>query len=163
MCKQRLYNGSEEVRAAALFSLYLLVESILKLFAPFLPHVTEEIFQGLFTSSENFQSIHSSPWPGANPDLLDDRAEQAGMILVDLATSVRRYKSDHNLPLSTPLEQLQLATTIPNFSSLLQAAAGDLESITRAQSVVVVTQIDPSMKIIHTDGDVHVGLSMLEG
>jgi valyl-tRNA synthetase len=162
MCKQRLYNASEEVRAAALFSLYLLVESIIKLFAPFLPHVTEEIFQGLFTSSENFQSIHTSPWPGANPDLLDDRAEQAGMILVDIATSVRRYKSDHNLPLSTPLEQLQLATTIPDFSSLLQAASDDLESITRAQSVVVVTQIDPSMKIIHTDGDVHAGISILE-
>lgn len=162
MCKQRLYNGSEEMKAAALYSLYHLVETTLKLFAPFLPHVTEEIYQGIFASSEGFQSIHKSPWPRANPDLLDEWAEHAGMTLVDIATSVRRYKSDHNLPLSTPIEQLQLATTISDLTRVLQAASGDLTSITRAQSVKVVTQIDPSLEIIKTDGEVHAAISLLE-
>jgi len=162
MCKQRLYDGSEEMKAAALNSLNHLVETTIKLFAPFLPHVTEEIYQGLFASSEGFHSIHNSPWPKANSDLLDVQAEYAGITLVDIATSVRRYKSDHNLPLSTPIEQLQLATTIPDLRSVLQASSGDLTSITRAQSVKIVTRIDPSMEIINTDGEVHAAISTLE-
>jgi len=124
--------------------------------------VTEEIYQGLFASSEGFHSIHNSPWPKANPDLLDKPAEHAGMTLVDIATSVRRYKSDHNLPLSTPIEKLHLVTTIPDLRSLLQASSGDLTSITRAQSVKIVTRIDPSMEIINTDGEVHAAISTLE-
>jgi len=150
------------MKAAALNSLNHLVETTIKLFAPFLPHVTEEIYQGLFASSEGFHSIHNSPWPKANSDLLDVQAEYAGITLVDIATSVRRYKSDHNLPLSTPIEQLQLATTIPDLRSVLQASSGDLTSITRAQSVKIVTRIDPSMEIINTDGEVHAAISTLE-
>ena len=162
MCKQRLYEGSEEMKSAALYSLYHLVETIIKLFAPFLPHVTEEIYQGLFATSDGFHSIHNSSWPRANPELLDERVERVGLTLLDIATSVRRYKSDYNLPLNTPIEQLQLAITNPDLTIVLQEASGDLTSITRAQSVKVVTQIDPSFEIISTDGDVHAGISILE-
>jgi valyl-tRNA synthetase len=162
MCKQRLYNGSEEMKAAACYSLHNLLLNTIKLFAPFLPHVTEEIFQGLFGSSEGFQSIHRSQWPTANSDLLDNFAEQAGTTLVDVATSVRRYKSDHNLPLGTPIGLLQLATGTSSLTSILQEASGDLMSITRAQYVEVVTQIDPALELIKSDGEVLAAISPYE-
>ena len=154
MAKQRLYDGSKEMKAAACYSLYNLLLDTLKLFAPFLPHVTEEIYQGLFASSNGFQSIHNSLWPTANPDLLDERAEQVGITLVEVASSVRRYKSDHNLPLSSPIKLLQLATSVPSLDNLLQEAYADLMSITRTKSVEVVTQIDPSLELIKSDGTV---------
>jgi valyl-tRNA synthetase len=116
--------------------------------------VTEEIYQGLFASSDGFQSIHNSSWPTANPDLLDERAEQVGITLVEVASSVRRYKSDHNLPLSSPIKLLQLATRVPSLDNLLQEAYADLMSITRAKCVEVVTQIDPSLDLIKSDGTV---------
>ena len=154
MAKQRLYDGSKEMKSAACYTLHYLLLDTLKLFAPFLPHVTEEIYQSLFASSDGFQSIHNSSWPTANTDLLDERAEQVGKILVEVASSVRRYKSDHNLPLSSPIKLLQLETSVPSFDNLLQEAYADLMSITRAKSVEVVTQIDPSLELIKSDGTV---------
>jgi valyl-tRNA synthetase len=159
MVKQRLYEGSEDIKTAACYSLYTLLVNTLKLFAPFIPHVTEEIFQGLFATREGFQSIHKSPWPTANSNLLDERAEQIGMTLVEVAISVRRYKSDHNLPLSTPIRLLQLAPGAPSMSNLLQEACGDLMSITRAKSVEVVTQIDPTLETIKSNGEVLVAIT----
>jgi valyl-tRNA synthetase len=162
MCKQRLYDGSEEMKAAARFSLYTLLLNTIKLFAPFLPYVTEEIYQGLFYSSQGFQSIHKSQWPTAQADLIDEFFEKTGMTLVEIASAVRRYKSDHSLSLGTQLELLQLETTLPPQTRVLQEASGDLKSITRAQNVEVVNQIDPSLEIILSDGDLVAAISAIK-
>ena len=48
MCKQRLYDKENSKREGALYSLYQVLLTTLKLFAPFLPYVTEEIYLNIF-------------------------------------------------------------------------------------------------------------------
>ncbi len=132
------------------------IEKCLELF---LPHVTEEIYQGLFAAAEGSGSIHRARWPMVDETLEDSPAEVTGDTLVTIATAVRHYKSENNLPLGTELGRLQLATGEPNLIQTLQAAYDDLMSITRAQRVEVVERLDPALDIVQAEGAVTAALS----
>jgi len=140
MCKQRLYSGDQDHANAARVTLYNLLLTLTKLFAPFLPYITETIYQGLFaeqdlSKSTEFSSLHLSAWPEVNPNLENEFAEQVGAILVEIATAVRRYKSENNLSLGTELQQLLLVTEDTQLITHLTYARGDLSSVTRALGI----------------------------
>jgi hypothetical protein len=80
--------------------------------------------------------------------LVSEEAERGGDCLVDIATRVRRYKSDHALSLGAPL--LELAVVPPNESdaSLLAAGVPDVASVTRAEKVTLVAAVGPEMEAI---------------
>jgi valyl-tRNA synthetase len=169
MCKQRLYSEAGSERDAARFALGRLLLITLQLFAPFLPHVTEEIYQGLFArtiqnesgsppSAKSVDSIHFSLWPAPDPQLEDDRAEAIGALMVAIATAVRRYKSQNGLPLGTPLERLQLVTSDSRQIDSLREAETDLKSITRAAVLVVNDERSEDLEEVKQIGDIHVRL-----
>ena len=61
--KGRIYNGNEKEKASARFTLYNVLLSLLKMFSPITPFITEEIYQEHFKKNEKFKSIHISSWP----------------------------------------------------------------------------------------------------
>ena len=132
MAKLRLYAGD----AGAKFALPTVLLVLLKLFAPFFPHVTEEIYQGLFATAEGALSIHCSAWPRPDARFDDAAALAVGEALVEIATTVRRYKSERGLSLGAELAELRITAEEP-LAEQLVAAEEDLCSITRAKSVVV--------------------------
>lgn len=139
MAKQRLYDATEPTHTAAIYTLQTIFITLLKLFAPFLPYVTEAIYQGI--GEEGFRekkSIHLESWPVPDPTLEDDSVEAAGQILVEIATAVRRFKSERNLPLGAELNRVQLAA-VENGSILeiLRSSMADLKSITRAREISI--------------------------
>jgi valyl-tRNA synthetase len=145
MAKQRLYDGPDP---GAQFTLYHALLTTIKLFAPFLPFITEQLYQGLFASGDD-DSIHRSAWPSVDNHLLDDTAELTGNLLIEIATTVRRYKSEHNLSLGTGLAALHLQTADPQLSHTLSQGIADLSSITRAQQINFVNDLakDQSFKL----------------
>jgi len=61
--KKRVYNGKGEKRLSAQYTLYQSLLTILKLIAPIMPFVTEDIYQNHFKKLEKEKSIHISKWP----------------------------------------------------------------------------------------------------
>ena len=132
----------------------------LKLLAPTLPYVTEEIYLGLFCAESDDEgeaegqalaSIHTSAWPDPDPALEDNQALETGEILVAAATAVRRYKSENNLSLGSELKRLQLEIANSEQASHLQAAAADLSSITRARRVEISAYLEPELVALKSD------------
>jgi valyl-tRNA synthetase len=137
LAKQRLYDDDHPQRAGAVFTLHHTLLALLKLFAPILPHVTERIYLGIFAAAEN-ESIHASAWPVPDESMIDDEAEALGEIILEIATAVRRFKSERNLSLGTELKRLQLATDDLSLRESLPYANADLMSITRAIDIKIV-------------------------
>ncbi len=159
MAKQRLYSEDPSGRAGALYSLHWVLRTVLKLLAPFLPYVTETIFQALFAGKDGEpDSIHRSRWPKRDASLEDAAAAQAGEALIEVATAVRRYKSEHSLSLGAELECLQICTEDEALAVRLQEAAPDLTSITRAKALQVVAQLDPELIQLEANEKVKVGV-----
>jgi valyl-tRNA synthetase len=168
MCKQRLYSqhglGFETARS----TLYQVFISVVKLFAPLLPFVTEEIYRELFASSDGYVTVHHSRWPVSNPAWADPYAEMVGELLVEAATAVRRYKSEKNLSLGTELSAVKLAISTDGLVSvengslqenLLQATA-DLMSITRAQCIEIVDMLPASSVNVNAGGRLNIALDL---
>lgn len=158
MSKARLYDASNEMHEGARYTLFHVFLVVLKLFAPFLPYITEAIYQALFASNDGVKSIHNACWPRADEALIDERADEAGELLVELATAVRRYKSEASISLGTELQRLQLATEDAGVATMLRQARPDIQSVTRAREIEVSPSLDPGLAQIQTQGKVRVAL-----
>jgi valyl-tRNA synthetase len=107
MVKHRLYKPDiygEESRYAAQFTLRYVLETILRLLAPIVPHITEEIHSNLFS----VESIHLQGYPKVDGKLIDEEAEKTGGLLVGVVGEIRKYKTDNNLSLGAELEGLEI-------------------------------------------------------
>jgi valyl-tRNA synthetase len=110
--KHRLYgeNIPEANRRAALDVLYRTVLSILKMLAPLLPHVTEELFHVLFSEKEGIPSIHLTSWPDFRYQ--DQEALEAGDRAVEIISALRKWKQSNRMSLGTEVEELIVETPL---------------------------------------------------
>ena len=161
LAKMRLYDAADPHAEGARFTLCTTLLTALKLFAPILPYVTEEIYLSLF--SDNGGSIHRSTWPTLATLPASDAEDDAhaiayGETLVAIATAVRRYKSEHGLSLGAALARLQMATEDITLADWLRASATDLRSVTRAATIEVGKRLDPSLQELSAEASVHVAI-----
>ncbi len=118
--------------------------TFLKLWAPYLPHVTEEIWQATYAESEAqrasdsraaeprdseadaFDSVHTEDWPeprGYEADL------EAGETAMEVISALRRYKSERQLPLNEDLEGVSVFGAVEGFEDAIRNVmhVGELE------------------------------------
>jgi valyl-tRNA synthetase len=110
LVKSRIYNVDREPagKTAAQQTLHSAMLAVVKLFAPFIPHVTEEIYQGYFREHDGAQSIHLARWPESHEEWRDVAALQAGDVLVTILGGVRKFRSEQQLGMKTPLAKLTI-------------------------------------------------------
>jgi valyl-tRNA synthetase len=123
-------------RDAAVWTLRTALYTILQLFAPLLPHITEAIFLDAFIRQDGPSSIHLSRWPDAGAFPTDAAIERAGMVLLESIDMVRRWKAGRNLSVGAPVAQVTIHCE-PADLPLLREVRLDLRSITRADTVVI--------------------------
>ena len=87
-------------------------------------------------------TIHRASWPIADEALIDEEAEEAGEVIVEIATAMRRHKSEANLSLGAELPGLALTTDSESLAEQLRASEADLRSVTRAREVLVTHTLD---------------------
>ncbi len=100
MVKHRIYDEND---GDALHVLSEVALGVTKLLAPFLPHITEEIYHRHFKCIENAESIHVSSWP--EPVLRDEAAERRGELVKDVISRLRDWKSSRGIALNAPLDR----------------------------------------------------------
>jgi valyl-tRNA synthetase len=103
--------------------------------------------------------VHVSAWPVADARLISAEAELAGEALMEVATAVRRYKSEHTLALGAPLERVHVATPDPALAALLREAREDIAGVTRARQVEIGWDVDPTLTMALTNKLVSVGIA----
>lgn len=92
LVKPRLYGTNEEARSTALYTLVYVLSNTLKLLHPFMPFISEEIWQHLSASSED--SIMVSSWPRLKDEELDDEAEARMDSIMDTIRAVRNIRAE---------------------------------------------------------------------
>jgi valyl-tRNA synthetase len=154
--KGRLYDGTPEERRAAQYALSHALPAILKLFAPILPHITEEIYQQLFSSASDereaaghaLASIHTSAWPQTDDALFDPRAERAGEALLAIGGAARRFKSAQQLGLGAELARLTIVLDAAELRADLGQSLADIRSVTRAGEIFFADAADDGFEEI---------------
>ena len=72
-----------------------ILEESLRLLHPFLPYVTEEIYQKL---PNHGRSIVSAPYPEFQQERVDERAQQSFTLVQELVRAVRTLRSEFTIP-----------------------------------------------------------------
>lgn len=60
-------------------------------------------------------------------------------MLVEIATTVRRYKSEKKIPMGSQLEKLKIAVLRDENAEILKKCLIDIKSVTRAKVIDIVT------------------------
>ncbi len=97
MAKLPLYGEDELAKKMTRSILAYVFDSTLKLLHPFMPFVTEEIWQ---KTPHIGESITISKWPEVDNSLTNREAEVEMKLLVDIIRAVRNIRSEVNTPLS---------------------------------------------------------------
>ena len=132
--KDRLYNPQKrgkEAKLSAQYTLYHSILSILKLFAPLMPFITEEIYQQHYKNKEKHKSIHISSWPKADKKLIDKKTEDLGNRFVEIVENVRQHKSQNKKSLKT---EIKLTLDKKDYN-MLKPTLEDLKAVTSAREI----------------------------
>lgn len=120
LIKKRVYNedgsASEAAQQSAVRTLYYVLDGILKLYAPFVPHVTEELYAHIFADNYAAKgSLHAmGQWPNSSSYPHDSAALGAGNDALALLAHIREKKSKASVSIKFPVAKLILSrSTFP--------------------------------------------------
>lgn len=158
MAKVALYGDDEKAKKTTKAVLVHVLEAIIKLLHPFMPFVTEEIYQALPTHDE---SIVISSWPTVNEAYNFDVKIMAS--LQEIIRSVRNIRSEVNAPLSKPID-LIIKTLDEAFAEELKKNQNYLIKFCNAPTLTITSNYevkDKVMTAVVTNGEVLIPLKDL--
>jgi valyl-tRNA synthetase len=124
---------------------------LLRLFAPVLPYITDEVWSWVFASETGHASVHAAPWPTAAEFAeVSAPADAASFDLaVSCLTSINKAKSDGGVSAGRVVEKLTLVAH-PDTLTRLQAVVADVVGAARCQSHALQADsaLDPSVLIV---------------
>ncbi|MBN65974.1 MAG: valine--tRNA ligase [Rickettsiales bacterium] len=115
LVKKRAYNedgSAGDGQRSAVHTIYHCLHGILTLFAPIVPHITEELYSHIFPDLwEKQGSLHArGSWLNANNYPFDASAEASGIAAVAVLEAVRKAKSERNVSIKYPLTNVALSS-----------------------------------------------------
>ena len=150
LCKARLTDDDERAKVNAQNVLcYVLIET-LKLLHPFMPFITEEIYQALpHTAEDKGEFIMLQKWPEYRAELSFPQEEEAMGLIIDAITAIRARRNEMNVAPSKKVHYTiatahadTFARGIPFFKRLASASdvtVADANIPTPDGSIEVVT------------------------
>jgi valyl-tRNA synthetase len=159
LVKGRAYADGPGADSARL-ALRTALSTLLRLFAPFLPYVTEEVWswcQADGTSVAGFEgaSVHGGAWPesGALRAAAADASSADGVpsplvVAADVLGRVRKAKSDAKVSMRAAVERVTVTDT-PDRLAALRSALGDVEAAGTVAAFELVEQADATEPEIH--------------
>lgn len=97
-------------RVSAVATLRLALDLLLRLFAPVLPYITEEVWSWAFAEEKAQPSIHRAPWPGpAELASIEPPADPESLKLaIDALATIHKAKSEQGASAGRTVERLEL-------------------------------------------------------
>jgi valyl-tRNA synthetase len=141
IAKQRLREGDDP---SAAYTLTVAHRRFCKLFAPFLAHITEELWRDMHGDG----SVHRTDWPeplGLDADIA------AGETALAVVSALRRYKSDNQLSMNADLDAVRVYGDVTGFAEDIQRVmhVDELETSDETPPIEsVVTGIDLDYSLV---------------
>jgi valyl-tRNA synthetase len=96
LIKERMYNGSDEVKVQTLSMALYLMEGIMKLMHPIVPFISEEIWQRLAPRKDG-ESIMVQKWENAERSWIKPEVDKEFELIQNVIVAVRNIRSEMNI------------------------------------------------------------------
>lgn len=135
MAKLPLYGEDEAAKKTTRSILAYVLDNTMRLLHPFMPFITEEIWQNLPHEGE---SITVAAWPEVDSALTDDAAAEEMKLLVDIIRAVRNIRAEVNTPMSKQIK-LMLKAKDEETLAVLKKNAAYIERFCNPESLELST------------------------
>ncbi len=119
---------------SAVRTIYYVFNIVLKLFAPFVPAIADEIYSSLYEEEFNRTKSISARgnWPKADDLVEDGEAEKVGQVALNIIAEVRKYKSEKNISIKEIIDKIEVYTDIANE---MDGVAEDLKNVCNVNNI----------------------------
>ncbi len=104
--RQRFWDGDHE----AIDTLHTVLEVVVRVAAPLLPYVADEIYAGLNDGRDGPASVHLTDWPDPGDLLVDDELVAAMDQVRDVCSAALSVRKAHGRRVRQPLTSMTVAT-----------------------------------------------------
>ena len=135
MIKDRFWTQdaySDAARTSAQVTLWAVLRRVIGLYAIYLPHITEELYQRIFAEGEGGKSVHLTAWPSVDPEAAPVEAVER---LTDLLGAVRAQRTAVRLANSRRLEKLVVECP-ESWQSLMEPILTEMKAAARVDELV---------------------------
>lgn len=160
MSKLTLQGDDEAAKKQTQSVLVYVLDKILKLLHPFMPFVTEEIYQAI---PHDYPSIMISDWPTIQESYFFPKDISAFELLRDVIKAVRTIRAEVNVPLSKPID-LYIRPTNDEAESILTQNQEFLYRFCNPNTLIIsqdVSSDEEMMTSIVTNAEILVPLKEL--
>jgi valyl-tRNA synthetase len=153
LVKSRRYGDlGPEGAASANHAMQVALSTLLRLFAPYVPFVTEEVW-----SWWRDGSVHRATWPTATEVLAplgaaDPQGEQALELATAVLGEIRRRKSEQQRPMKTPVTSLVLRLPAAEMA-LLEGVRADFSAAGFVEAVVAEESAEREIVVEFAPGE----------
>ena len=133
LCKSRLQGGDEAAKVQAQQVLCYVLTEMLKLLHPFMPFITEEIWQALPHEGEY---LMLQKWPEYRAELSFPEEERAMALVMEAISAVRTRRAEMNVP---PSKKARL-TVVTDQTAVFELGIPFLKRLAYADAVEIVTE-----------------------
>ena len=125
--KKRIYNSEGDKKMSAQYALYHSLLTLLKLFSPIMPFVTEKIYQEYFRKKEKDKSIHLSKWP----EVKKTSPSKDFDLFLEILSKIRQEKSNAKKAMNA-----EIILTIPKKEQqIINEMIDDLKGVSNARII----------------------------
>jgi valyl-tRNA synthetase len=144
--KSRRYGDfGPEAAASASTAMRLALSALLRLLAPYLSFVTDEVW-----SWTNSGSIHRAPWPTRDEIVrvsgTDAHAQKAVWHVTEALNVIRKGKVDSKVSIGTPVQQIVYQST-EEAISCLKLVERDLKAASRTEALILKAGAEAAVEI----------------
>jgi len=160
MAKIPLYGSDEEKKNTTRSVLAYVLDQIMRMLHPFMPFITEEIWQKLPHQGD---SITVASWPEPREDFHDEQASNEMKRLVAIIKSVRNIRAEVDTPMSKSIKMLVEAKD-ENILRELEQNRMYLEHFCNPSELVIAKDIDvpeKAMTAVVTGAEIYLPLEGL--
>lgn len=140
IAKISLYGEDEGAKHTTRSVLAFVLDQTMRLLHPFMPFVTEEIWQNL---PHDGKSISIAKWPEVNDKQMDKEASEAMKTLVDIIRVVRNIRSEVNTPLSKKVD-IELKPVDEKYKAILEQNMSYIERFCNPEKLTISFDLKPS-------------------
>jgi valyl-tRNA synthetase len=136
-----VFTAAEQ--GSALTSLRFTLATLLKLFAPFLPYITEEVWGWRFAAAAGTPSIHAARWPSVADFEIAPAPESADSFQLAAAcfSAINKAKTDAGVGTGREIVSMTLRTNIGTGARLSPVVA-DVKGAVRARTLDLEVTLD---------------------
>lgn len=158
LVKNQLFNPEQYDAAtvdATKWTLYHVGLRILQLYAPYLPYVTETIYQDLYVAQEKIASVHQTKFDAAQRLYVFAQSTQVMTHIITISSQVRKLKTSQQLSLKVPLKSLMIH--LPDQATIDHIKAHEqlIKGVTQAEELKYTTDALSEAYLGEVDGAWH--------